>query len=238
MTRIARFALFFALTLLAVGCTSSAKEDDATSQDSAIEDSDAQAKENEEDDAPVKAEFDAELLQRFEGELTAESDRRPEDKTPVEHHEFELKKGDHIYVEMEAVDTFRTYLMIATPNRTGGHQNSECYPGQGLSSCVRFIADQDGPYLFMANAASPKAQGKYTLSIYKETEEQAKANTEAHAEASKKSEERLKKHLEKRQAERKEEAKKRVEEFKKSREAQKKANDAKNTDDDAPKNED
>lgn len=233
MTRISRLALFFALTLFAVGCKSSSKADEADSNASAPEESDAQNTEEKEDDTPLKAEFDAELLHRFEGELNAESERRPEDTTPVEHHEFDLKDGDHIYVEMEAQDQFRTYLLIATPNRSGGYQNSECYPGQGLSSCVRFVADQDGTYLFMANAATPKAKGKYTLSIYKETEEQAEANAKAHAAVAKKSEKRLNQHLKARQAARKEQAKKRAEETKKSRENEDKDEGAER-DDDAP----
>lgn len=191
MQRLSLHALFLFAILALVGCKKSAPDtsDDTSSTPEIIDDA-------AEGDGPLKAEFEAELLHTFEGVLGNASEKRPEDNTPVAHHEFDLTEGDHIYVEMNAVDPFRTYLLIATPNETGGYQNSECYPGQGLSSCVRFVADQTGTYLFMANAARARTKGKYTLSIYKETEKQAKKNAEAHAKVAAQSERRLQKHLE------------------------------------------
>lgn len=180
---------------LVVGCKKPAPAD-ADSTAPASEEPEGVADDVTDDDGPLKAAFDAELLHTFEGTLNKGSKKRPEDHTPVAHHEFDLTEGDHIYVEMNALDTFRTYLLIATPNETGGYQNSECYPGQGLSSCVRFVANQTGTYLFMANAAQPRAEGNYTLSIYKETEEQAKKNAEEHAKVAAQSKQRLQKHIE------------------------------------------
>lgn len=190
MQRFTLRILFLLLVLALVGCKKS-KDSDATPAPSVNEN----AEHDEADDGPLRVEIDAELLHTFEDKLVSTDDRRPEDNTPVKHHEYDLQEGDRIYVEMEALDPFRTYLLIATPNRTGGYQNSECYPGQGLSSCVRFVADQTGTYLFMANAATTRSKGRYTLKIYKETEEQAKANAAAHAIVTEKSEQRLQKHL-------------------------------------------
>lgn len=191
MQRLTLRVLFLLLILALFGCKKSKDSDAAQTTPS---DADAEATADA-DDGPPRAKIDAELLHTFEGKLGPADERRPEDHTPVKYHEFDFEEGDRIYVEMEAVEPFRTYLLVATPNRTGGYQNGECYPGQGLLSCVRFVADQSGTYLLMANAATSRSKGSYTLKIYKETEEQAKTNAAAHAAATEKSEQRLQKHL-------------------------------------------
>lgn len=209
MKRLTQHSLLLLLLLALIGCKKSAPTSEGANDNAAEEEAQAQ----EQDDGPVdttplKAEFDAELLYSFEGVMGEGGKHRPEDHTPVQHHEGDLEEGDYIYVEMQAHDPFRTYLLIATPNRTGGYQNGECYPGQGLSSCVRFQADQSGTYLFMANAATTRSRGAYTLNVYKETEEQAKANAEAHARVAEESRKRLEQHLRTRDRERAQERKK------------------------------
>lgn len=191
MQRLSLRIVFLLLILALLGCKKS-----KDTEPSHTEQTGEVAEESSDDaDLPPRAQIDAELLHTFEGKLGPASDKRPEDRTPVQHHEFDLQEGDRIYVEMEAVDPFRTYLLIATPNRIGGYQNGECYPGQGLSSCIRFVAEQSGTYLFMANAATPRSKGTYTLKIYKESEAQSEANAAAHAVAKEKSQQRLNKHL-------------------------------------------
>lgn len=226
MKRLTKHSLLLLLLLALIGCKKSAPESDQANEEAAQETVE-EIDEGPVDTSPLKAEFDAELLYSFEGVLGAGDKRRPEDNTPVENHEAELEEGDYIYVEMQAHDPFRTYLMIAPPNQAGGYQNGECYPGQGLSSCIRFQAGQTGTYVFMANAAAARSYGAYTLNIYKETEEQAKANAAAHAIVAKQSQERLDQHLRIRKAQRQ----KRLQERKQARERARKAREEKAADD-------
>lgn len=247
MKRLAAHTLLLLILLALVGCQKSAPQSEEAPEDSSAENTEeAETDDGSVDTTPLKADFDAELLYSFQGVLSDESDQRPEDNTPVQHHEADLEEGDFVYVEMQAEDEFRTYLMIATPNRTGGYQNGECYPGQGLSSCIRFQAKQSGTYLLMANAASAKSRGAYTLNVYKETEEQAETNAKAHAVVAKESQSRLNRHLRQRQEKRKKRMEERAQkrkEMNKDRKRvkeQREADDAPNTDKstDAPAEED
>lgn len=121
-----------------------------------------------------------EVLAKFYGELTDDDIRRNEDNSPVDYHDIDLVEGQNVYVRMEALTPFSTFLLIATPNRTGGYINNNCMPGENEASCMRFTADQTGTYRLMANGAVEESRGKYVLWVFQETDEEAAERMEAH----------------------------------------------------------
>lgn len=110
---------------------------------------------------------------KFSGTFTDEDERRPEDNSPVHYHDIALTKGQHVNVRMVATTDLNTFMMIGTPDRTGGYRNGSCFPGKVTESCIRFVAEQDGEYRIFANTATEEDRGSYELFVYLETPEEA-----------------------------------------------------------------
>ena len=113
------------------------------------------------------------IQHHFVGELTEEADRRPEDNSPVDIYDIEVEEGQIVHVYMEGLEAFGTYLMIATPSRTGGKRNQNCLPGVDNISCIRFKAEETGLYRIYANSYDENNFGRYVLNVFFETEEEA-----------------------------------------------------------------
>lgn len=105
------------------------------------------------------------VLARFDGELTDDDERQPEDNSRVDLHYIELKGGEWYSVVMWA-DQYDAFLMVRSPNEKQAH-NDDCLDVHRTISCVTFEAPVDGNYEIRANAFDHNGKGKYVVYAYR-----------------------------------------------------------------------
>lgn len=106
------------------------------------------------------------LVKRFDGELTDDDQRQPEDNSRVDLLPVELAEG-RWYTFVMWADNYDAFLMVETPNDKQA-TNDDCMDIYPTIACVTFQAPVDGTYTIRANAfdASSKNKGKYRVEVY------------------------------------------------------------------------
>lgn len=106
------------------------------------------------------------LVALYEGELTDDDEKRPEDSSRVDTFETTFRTDASIVIRMIGDGSFDTYLMVGYPDETAAGINDDCIDEGANVSCVDFIANQTGTYQILANAYDSKGRGAYTVYVY------------------------------------------------------------------------
>lgn len=112
-----------------------------------------------------KTEF-GRVIAVFEGELTDDDEKRPEDGSRFDTIETTFKKDATITIRMTGDGNYDTFLMVGYPDETAAGINDDCNDTDRNVSCVEFVANQKGTYQILANAYDHKGRGAYTIHVY------------------------------------------------------------------------
>lgn len=114
-------------------------------------------------DATPPADFQPSHSPRdIDGQLTDDDPRVPDDNSPYDEYEVDLRAGWQITVNMQSAD-FDTYLWLVAPNGVSLAQDDD--GGEGTDSSFTFTVTADGRYTVRASSYDGSGRGPYHLEI-------------------------------------------------------------------------
>jgi hypothetical protein len=104
-------------------------------------------------------------FEQLNGELTASSSIL-DDGTPYELHEITARQGEQLQVNMSS-DAFDAYLQVWAEGQIVMAEDDDS--GGGLNSQIDFVVPEDGRYMIVANSVGSEAQGRYEITVRRES---------------------------------------------------------------------
>ena len=99
----------------------------------------------------------------YEGELTENDPRHPNDNSPIDDYFFTSPAGATISLTLSS-SAFDPYLILLGPEGRVIQQNDDSGPGD-MTSRIERVAESEGAYRVVANTARASGRGPYRLHI-------------------------------------------------------------------------